>query len=153
MSCSHCDVSRRHFIHRLGRWCLTLPGIVVLAGLMQGAGARKAQGAPGNKGEVRISLTEHLDLQRAGGFVPVNVDNEPVIIFRDEGDAFRAVSRVCTHRGCTVDWVTDSKTFVCPCHGSVYDRTGVVSRGPARRNLSTFNAIFDRDDNTVVLKR
>jgi len=129
-----------------------LPGMAALAGLVQGIGTRKALAAPGKKREIRISLAEYPDLQRPGGYAAVTMDKEPVMIFRDNGEAFRAVSRVCTHRGCTVDWSPDSATFVCPCHGSVYDGTGTVSRGPARRNLPTLNAILDRDGNAVVVQ-
>ena len=152
MSCGCDGLSRRHFIRRLGRWCLMLPGGMVLTGLVQGVGTRKALASSNKTRETRISLTEYPDLQRPGGYAGVKVNKEPVMIFRDGDETFRAVSRVCTHRGCTVDWSPDKKTFVCPCHGSLYDGTGAVSRGPARRNLPILNAVFDRDGNAVVVE-
>jgi len=43
---------------------------------------------------------------------------------------FTALSARCTHQGCDVDWVTASRTFLCPCHGGRYDAEGKVLQGP-----------------------
>jgi Rieske Fe-S protein len=50
-----------------------------------------------------------------------------------EGDHFSALSLICTHLGCTVKQQADG--FVCPCHGSRYDKKGSVVRGPAAKSL------------------
>lgn len=36
----------------------------------------------------------------------------------------RAVSRICTHMGCAVDFKTKEQHFVCPCHGAEFDVHG-----------------------------
>ena len=41
-----------------------------------------------------------------------------------------ALDATCTHLGCLVAWDAEAKVFKCPCHGGVYDRTGVVMDGP-----------------------
>lgn len=41
----------------------------------------------------------------------------------------------CVHLGCTVPWVKAEDNFHCPCHGSVYTRTGKNIAGPAPRPL------------------
>jgi ubiquinol-cytochrome c reductase cytochrome b subunit len=46
-------------------------------------------------------------------------------------------SPICPHLGCRYDWDPQSKTFVCPCHGSVYSIDGKVLGGPAPRPLDT----------------
>jgi cytochrome b6-f complex iron-sulfur subunit len=48
---------------------------------------------------------------------------------------FLAVSRECTHLGCTVPWMADEGRFVCPCHSSAYDIRGDVLNPPAPRAL------------------
>ena len=48
---------------------------------------------------------------------------------------FLAVSRECTHLGCTVPWMEDEGRFVCPCHSSAYDIRGDVISPPAPRAL------------------
>jgi len=60
---------------------------------------------------------------------------------------FLAVSRECTHLGCTVPWVEDEKRFVCPCHSSAFDITGDVVRAPAPRALALYEV---RVENRVV---
>lgn len=55
-----------------------------------------------------------------------------VALVRD-ADGIVAVSLVCTHLGCTLTVTPDD--LVCPCHGSRFDRTGVVLVGPATRPL------------------
>ena len=48
---------------------------------------------------------------------------------------FMALSRKCTHLGCTVSWESQSKIFLCPCHASAFDITGEVISPPAPRAL------------------
>ena len=51
---------------------------------------------------------------------------------------FLAVSRKCTHLGCTVPWLDKEKRFACPCHGSSFDITGAVISPPAPRALDLY---------------
>jgi ubiquinol-cytochrome c reductase cytochrome b subunit len=46
-------------------------------------------------------------------------------------------SPICPHLGCHYDWNPQSKTFICPCHGSVFSIDGKVLGGPAPRSLDT----------------
>ena len=59
-------------------------------------------------------------------------------LVRLENGSFLALWQRCTHLGCSVPWVADEKQFHCPCHGSLYDQTGVVLGGPAPRPLDMF---------------
>lgn len=67
-----------------------------------------------------------------------------VFIFRDQSGFFYAVSSTCTHLGCTSNWKSDGipehaeGVITCPCHGSVFSKTGEVIRGPAPRPLDRF---------------
>ncbi|MEJ2560171.1 MAG: Rieske (2Fe-2S) protein [Anaerolineae bacterium] len=49
---------------------------------------------------------------------------------RDSEQEFTAFSVNCTHLGCPVRWLGDAELFMCPCHGGVYYRDGVVAAGP-----------------------
>ena len=49
---------------------------------------------------------------------------------------FLALSRKCTHLGCTVPWVSTEKRFLCPCHASAFDIKGDVISSPAPRPLN-----------------
>jgi cytochrome b6-f complex iron-sulfur subunit len=66
---------------------------------------------------------------------------------RLEDGAFLALSRECTHLGCTVPWIDDEARFVCPCHSSAYDIKGEVLNPPAPRALDQFAV---RIENRIV---
>jgi cytochrome b6-f complex iron-sulfur subunit len=55
-----------------------------------------------------------------------------------EDGSFIALSRTCTHLGCSVPWDEQKKQFVCPCHGSSFDQRGVVLTAPATRPLDYY---------------
>lgn len=55
-----------------------------------------------------------------------------------EDNSFIALSRTCTHLGCSVPWDDKQKKFVCPCHGSTFDSAGSVLTPPATRPLDYF---------------
>lgn len=46
------------------------------------------------------------------------------------GEELFALSPVCTHLGCLVNWYRPKKRFLCPCHGGQYDMNGNVVEGP-----------------------
>lgn len=54
---------------------------------------------------------------------------------RLEDGGFLALSRECTHLGCTLPWVNDEQRFICPCHASSFDIHGEVLSPPAARPL------------------
>lgn len=50
----------------------------------------------------------------------------------------RAIYKVCTHLGCIYDWKPNENRFICPCHGSTFERDGTFVKGPAPRDLDQF---------------
>lgn len=61
-----------------------------------------------------------------------------VWIVNDEIDGQQmiyALSTVCTHLGCTPNWLEGEQKFKCPCHGSGFYKTGINFEGPAPRPL------------------
>lgn len=68
---------------------------------------------------------------------------------------FLALSRECTHLGCTVPWREDEQRFACPCHASSFDLTGALLSPPAPRPLDRYpvrieNGIVKIDSATRV---
>ena len=59
-------------------------------------------------------------------------------LVRLEDGGFLALSRQCTHLGCSVPWDEASGRFACPCHASVFDLRGDVLAPPAPRPLDLF---------------
>ena len=77
------------------------------------------------------------------------LEEEQVFLVR-QGNAYRCLSAVCTHLGCTVN--RTGKGYHCPCHGSVFDEQGGVKGGPAPRGLDSFLVSLSKDDRLVVDK-
>jgi glycine/D-amino acid oxidase-like deaminating enzyme/nitrite reductase/ring-hydroxylating ferredoxin subunit len=67
------------------------------------------------------------DIVRAGG--------EKVAAHRRDDGTLVAVSPVCTHLGCQVNWNTAERSWDCPCHGSRFSPEGDVLQGPAVHRL------------------
>ena len=44
--------------------------------------------------------------------------------------AFAALSSTCPHLGCRVHWEPQNNRYFCPCHGGVFDPSGVATAGP-----------------------
>jgi cytochrome b6-f complex iron-sulfur subunit len=63
-----------------------------------------------------------------------------------------ALSTVCTHLGCTPNWLEAEQKFKCPCHGSGYYKTGVNFEGPTPRPLERF-AITLADDGQILVDK
>jgi cytochrome b6-f complex iron-sulfur subunit len=68
---------------------------------------------------------------------------------RLEDGGFLALSRRCTHLGCTVPWAADENRFLCPCHSSAFDIRGEVIRSPAPRALDIFHVMIENNMVTV----
>ena len=64
---------------------------------------------------------------------------------RLEDGGFLAVSRKCTHLGCTVPWKDKEKKFACPCHGSAFDIRGEVISPPAPRALDIYPVAIENN--------
>lgn len=58
---------------------------------------------------------------------------------------FLALSRTCTHLGCTVPWVAKENKFICPCHASQFDITGEVINPPAPRALDIYQVSVENN--------
>lgn len=57
--------------------------------------------------------------------------------------SFLALSKSCTHLGCSVPWDEEQQKFVCPCHGSTFDLHGRVLTAPAIRPLDYFPVFIE----------
>ena len=62
----------------------------------------------------------------------------------DDG-GFLALSRTCTHLGCTVPWVAKENKFICPCHSSEFDIMGEVISPPAPRALDIYQISIENN--------
>ena len=94
----------------------------------------------------------------------VQANNVDIALLRDpmsdkdrvQKDEWLVLEGVCTHLGCVPlgQKMTDTKGeyngWFCPCHGSHYDTSGRIRKGPAPKNLEIPEYVF-LDDNTVKI--
>jgi Rieske Fe-S protein len=87
---------------------------------------------------VRLLLSDLPKLTEPDGYVKLYPPGfgHPIVLFNHPSGEIFALSITCTHQGCEV---RKGKTkFECPCHGSQYDLSGKVLRGPASEPLTRF---------------
>lgn len=63
-----------------------------------------------------------------------------------------ALKTVCTHLGCTPNWLEGEQKFKCPCHGSGFYKDGINFEGPAPRPLERY-AIRVGDDGQIEIDK
>jgi len=66
-------------------------------------------------------------------------------------DEWLVLIGVCTHLGCIpIDFEGDYGGWYCPCHGSHYDTSGRIRKGPAPKNLEIPEYFF-MDNNRIKI--
>lgn len=107
---------------------------------------------PTSNDPITIDITQppFTDLQNDQGWA---LDTTNKILLVNLGGTITALTSVCTHSGCSVDWEYSSTTehFRCTCHNSVFDTGGLVINGPATKALSIYSV--SRDGNTITITR
>jgi len=103
-----------------------------VAGLFANPPARRGDGAD----EVDVAGMNEL---RERGFATFRFGSEPGIVVLSNG-RLHALSLVCTHLGCLVEWNPERRQLVCPCHRAAFDLGGNVVEGPPPRPLRAFDA-------------
>jgi len=63
-----------------------------------------------------------------------------------------ALKSVCTHLGCTPNWLEGEQKFKCPCHGSGFYIDGINFEGPAPRPLERYAVRLAADGQIEVDK-
>lgn len=75
-----------------------------------------------------------------------STDLHSVWVIKNSDTNITAYSPICPHLGCRYKWHADSDHFVCPCHGSVFDKDGKVLAGPAPRPLDTLPTKIEKGE-------
>lgn len=65
--------------------------------------------------------------RKDGWYEPAEGETMTAWVMKDENGGVRALSPVCKHLGCTVNWNSNPKyknQFFCPCHFGRYEKDG-----------------------------
>jgi menaquinol-cytochrome c reductase iron-sulfur subunit len=89
--------------------------------------------------ELRVGAPQEItfDRNRVDGWEVKNEKTSAWVILNGDG-TLTAFSPQCTHLGCAYHWERSQQHFSCPCHGSVFSKTGSVITGPALRPLDRY---------------
>jgi thiosulfate dehydrogenase [quinone] large subunit len=99
----------------------------------------------------RIGPARDVPVGSAASFQDPNT-GDPALVVQPQAGRFLAFDAVCPHAGCTVQYDTTGKLFVCPCHGSEFNgATGAVEVGPATAGLSHIGISEGRDGQLYVI--
>ncbi len=77
-------------------------------------------------------------------FINSNKLKFPICIIDKSNGNYEALLMKCTHKGCELNPAGDF--FVCPCHGSEFDNSGIVLSPPANKNLFKFKIENDEEN-------
>ncbi|MGB6483294.1 MAG: ubiquinol-cytochrome c reductase iron-sulfur subunit [Candidatus Acidiferrales bacterium] len=77
------------------------------------------------------------------------LQSDRIWVRKDPGRIF-VIRAICTHLGCTPDWMPMQNIFHCPCHGSEYDIDGINFAGPAPRPMDRC-AVQLQPDGTILV--
>lgn len=107
--------------------------------------------------EQPIQADKLLASVKPGDRIPVRGLIRPKVAYlvineKPEIDQY-AISSICTHFGCTVQWDAESNKFNCPCHGSQFDSQGRVVRGPAKRPLAQISVFVKQNQVRLVNRK
>ena len=84
-----------------------------------------------------------------GTFKTFPFGSQPGLLIRTVDGDFRALSAVCTHLGCTVQYRGADRMIWCACHDGLYDLEGRNVSGPPPRPLEPFVVHIEGEDVVV----
>lgn len=158
MSTSNAFVSRRQFCSGA---CQAVSGATLATVFAACGGGGDSPTSPSSRGTtLGVSAGRYtgsgVDVDIAGtaltadgGAVLVESIAGVFLLSRTAG-SYSAIDAVCSHQSCTVT-DADGTAYVCPCHGSRYDRNGRVLNGPATAALRQFSTTVASGVVTIVL--
>jgi cytochrome b6-f complex iron-sulfur subunit len=112
--------------------------------------------SPAERAEAAAAVTEVTlkDAQKlpTGSVLMFRFGPRPAMLIHHADGSWVALSAVCTHLGCTVQYPPERNVIHCACHGGEYDPvTGKNIAGPPPRPLTRYVARVT--DNGVVVSR
>jgi len=131
-------INRREFLQRV----LAVLGLTTLASFLYPF-YKYFSPRTGEGGAKQLVLSKK-DLP-AGEAKDIVFNNTPGVLINRPDKGLIALSRVCTHLGCLVDYQKDKKRFLCPCHAGIYDLSGNIISGPPPKPLQQFPLKVERD--------
>ena len=100
-----------------------------------------------NKSASRVVVPEQE--VPAGGARFFEYAGSPAVLVRGQDGDLVALSAVCTHLGCIVQWEKEKQGFLCPCHAGRFSPEGAVISGPPPKPLARLPFVVANGSITV----
>lgn len=121
-------MKRRAFLSKL----LAVSGLTAFCAFIYPLARFLAPPRKDAKGKQIILKKEEI---REGETKVVVINAAPVIVINRPGKGYIALSKVCTHLGCLVEYDKTAKRLICPCHAGTFDLEGNIVSGPPSKPL------------------
>lgn len=143
-------ISRREFFTKTAQGAALIAVPAVLGSVLESCNQANPASAGSSSGLQTINVTPsnnvitlNIDstspLASTGSAALLKYQNSYLLVDHPAQNTFNALSAICTHQGCIItDYDSSSQQFVCPCHGSRFNTTGQVTKGPAGSPLSKY---------------
>lgn len=146
-------MNRKDFLKTCGFACL---GGSAMVTMMQSCTVTKTISGNIENSDILVSLSDFQsgsnDKMEFKKYVIINNDvlKFPICVYRIEENKYNALWLECTHQGNEVQVFGDK--LQCPAHGSEFSNSGLVTNGPADRNLRTFPVTIEGNFLKISLK-
>jgi len=141
-------MNRRDLIQRvLAGGAVLVMAPSVLESCTKGSSSEIGGVATPSRIDLELSSPLNSALGSTGGWMVV----QNTIIINTGNAIYAALSSICTHQGCNVEYNSSAGIIQCPCHGSQFTTTGSVVQGPAARPLQTFPVSVSGNILTILL--
>lgn len=97
-----------------------------------------------------LAIDASSPLASVGSAALVQASGSSLLVARTAQDTFVALTAICTHQNCTITNFSNS-TYTCPCHGSQFNTSGQVTKGPANTSLKKFQTQFANNQLTITV--
>jgi cytochrome b6-f complex iron-sulfur subunit len=96
-------------------------------------------------GWTALSSSDSAAVAEVGSYTYVDIGSAKLIVARATADCTIAVSRICTHQGCSIQYQNEYRRFKCPCHGAVYAEDGSKVTGPQPTGVAAYDCGIGKD--------
>jgi cytochrome b6-f complex iron-sulfur subunit len=134
-------MNRRDFLNNTG---MTI-GVAIIAQAFDGCSTATAVPTPTAGFTVDLSSPASSALKTVGGFILT----QGIYIICTAPSTYVALSSICTHQGCSVNYGPIAKQFSCPCHGGLFNISGKVLGGPPPSPLKQYTVALSGNTLTI----
>jgi Rieske Fe-S protein len=99
----------------------------------------------------KVILGKASKLFATGNVTIQKVHDETVIVLQKETGIIEAYNAKCTHAGCMVEWNESQHSFICKCHGGVFNEKGDPIAGPPKKPLIQLHVDIRTTTDEIIL--